>query len=463
MIDPTQIINDTQCAICQASPSDDAPNQRYFQFQGRKLFLCEQHAQAFHAGALMGQMELNARLAEHIAGVDESVTMPQLKEQVFNMVPLARRQVMEREKLLHYTHESYDRSPRDICEHLNRNVVGQEEAKRRISLAVYEHYRSMQRPTGSPLLEKQNILMLGPSGSGKTLIANTVAQVLNLPFVATDATGYSPTGFQGADVDTMIHDLMFRASGVAYTAERGVVFVDEIDKLSTHNLQGSKAEALNYATQSSLLKLIEGKKVKVPMQTMGEPQGTISVVDTTRMLFMFGGAFTGLAEQVGKLMGYTGRTISLTRRDQEDKMEASIRSYEILAEAPTDVITKALIDYGMNTELIGRIPIIVPLAPLTVDQLHTCLIDMPHSPVPRAQTLFAESGILLEFEDALLSEVVTMTTKTDTGTRALHSLIKRAINQASFDLLGGDMRGKTQHVVITKECLSNPAAYQVSR
>ena len=158
-------------------------------------------------------------------------------------------------------------------------------------------------------------------------------------------------------------------------------------------------------------------------------------------------------------MGYSGRTISLSKRNEEDRIESSIRSYNILAEASTDVIIKALIDFGMNTEFIGRIPIIVPLAPLTKEQLYKCLIDLPNSPVSRSQMLFAESGVKLEFEESMLQAVVETTAKSDTGTRALNTLVKRAVSQAAFDLLGSEPSRKIKHVVITNECIANPESY----
>jgi ATP-dependent Clp protease ATP-binding subunit ClpX len=260
----------------------------------------------------------------------------------------------------------------------------------------------------------------------------------------------------------MVHDLLYHSQGNVFEAERGVLFVDEIDKLSTYNTQGSRGESFNSAIQSTLLKLIEGKRVKCPLAPLGEPQGSIAVVETTRMLFMFGGAFYGLAEQVAKEMGWTGRSMSFIRKSNEDDMEKSIRSYEIMIKAPAEVIVKALVEHGMNAEFVGRIPILVPLAPLNKDELRLCLFDMPHSPVPRAQTLFAESEIALEFDEEFVDAVIEKTIKTDTGTRALHSFVKRAISKAAFDFLGEKIGANTgKHIVITKACLDNPAEYRI--
>jgi ATP-dependent Clp protease ATP-binding subunit ClpX len=451
MIDQ-RMLNDKQCAICKAPPSESSEDELYYNFQGKNIFLCEAHADAFHTGTLMGQMELNSKIVEHIISLGDSCSIKHLKDQLYSMIPYSRRQVLERERFFSDLYESSKMSPREIYDYLDRNVIGQEDAKKRIALAVYEHYKNIQRAADSPLIDKQNILLLGPSGSGKTLIANTVAQMLSLPFAAGDATGFSPTGFKGDDADTVIQELYVKAKGFGFSAERGIVFIDEIDKLSTFNAKADKTESLNQATQSSLLKLIEGKKVKFAYE-----QQTHSL-DTSRMLFIFGGAFTGISEQVAKLMGYSGRTMSLTRRAHEDQVEASIRSYDILMNAPTEVVAKALIDHGMSTELIGRLPIIVPLAPLTQEQLRQCLLTVPHAPTVRAQTLFAESGVLLEFEEDFISKVIEITSNSDTGTRSLRMLVKKAINQAAFDLLG-KKDGGVKHVKITADCLSNPSAY----
>jgi ATP-dependent Clp protease ATP-binding subunit ClpX len=213
-----------------------------------------------------------------------------LKEKLAEVAPLSKKFLFEKRLSIFKKV-----APQDLYDNLNQKVIGQENAKRRISLTVYEHLRNMYDYHST---EKFNVLLLGPSGSGKTLIANSISKKLEVPYVPTDATSFSPTGFQGADSENCIQELYLKAEGDVDIAQRGVVFIDEIDKLASNNT-GTRLESFNYSTQSTLLKLIEGKKVKLPSSIAGE--GGVYHVDTSKILFIFGGAFNGLEHIIGKI------------------------------------------------------------------------------------------------------------------------------------------------------------------
>jgi len=445
-------LDDKVCLICSEAANDQG---KTVVLQGKKFYLCQKHHRAFYTGLMIGQMELPSKLVNYISEMDENLTANELKEKLYTLVPNARRQV-EKNQIL----EIKEQTPRELYDALESNVIGQDLAKSQISLSVFKHVRSLKRKSNTNASDSHGILLLGPSGSGKTLIANTIAKSLKLPFVAVDATSYSPTGYQGADADTMISDLLLKANGNVALAEKGIIFIDEIDKMSTHYNQGNRGEALNIATQSSLLKLIEGKKVKVPGQLLGEPQGTFIQVDTSKILFFLGGAFPGLSEIVAKISGYSGPKIGFNQNNSNQEFEKAIRTYEILSKADTETLIQALIQYGLSTELVGRIPVIAPLAPLTKEELRMCLLELNHSPMQREIKLFAECGYLLEFDDDFIDEVVNKAYSMSTGARALNTIISKSVSKAAFELLGGMINENKGRILITKECINNPSEYK---
>jgi ATP-dependent protease Clp ATPase subunit len=288
----------------------------------------------------------------------------------------------------------------------------------------------------------------------------SVAKQLNVPFAAGDATVYSPTGFQGADVDAVIHDLFTKSNGDIDMIEQGVVFIDEIDKLASFHSHGTRTEALHTATQSSMLKLIEGKSVKLPQSLTGR-EGPPYTVDTNKILFCFGGAFNGLHEIVGKKLGYKGPKVSL-KKDEGDVFEEQIKSFEIYQQASHEIIVESLIEYGLSTELVGRIQTIVALAPLKYEELKTCLLDLRSSPIANQALLFAESGYEIIFTDEFIDQTIKRVMKTGTGTRALGSMVKKAVSQAAFDLLG-NFNDSGEQVIIDSSCLDSPSKYLLDK
>ena len=459
MSNPQQEYKESLCIVCRRSASGS--DGKYITIQGEHVFICSSDLHAFGFGRAVGQTELHSVVVQCLASIDNEATGWTLKEKLYGIVPQARRQVLESQRISLVR----ERSPREIFIELDRTVVGQREAKQRISLAIFEHVRSIKAESSKSIVpDKHNVLLLGPSGSGKTLLAHTAAKSLEMPFVSSDATGFSPTGFQGADADSVIHDLFMKSGCVINTAERGIVFLDELDKLSSYHHTGNR-EFLNNATQSALLRMIEGKDVKVPSALFGDSMRDAPVVvNTSKILFFCGGAFHGLSDVAGKLMGYTGRRMSL-RSSGNAEIEKSIANYEILASASPDTLTEALIEYGLIAELVGRIPVIVPLAPLTKEELMRCLCDLDHSPLVRAERLFLGCGYKIDMEDEAKERVVDIAHKMATGTRALGSILKKAISQAEFDLLEPMesicRTGEKGRVILTIETLDSPACYRL--
>jgi len=204
-----------------------------------------------------------------------------------------------------------------------------------------------------------------------------------------------------------------------------------------------------------LLRLIEGKKVKVPLNNMGDAVQ----ISTDKILFFFGGAFPGLVDIVAKLEGHSGKQIGFRTDEKEEQIENAKKTYDILGNASLDIMTQALVEYGLSAELVGRIPVIVPLAPLSKEQLVEYITQVGHSPILRQKSLFFESGYELDFTDEFVDAIVDKSYLMATGTRALVNAIKTSVSQAAFDLLTGPTRKKNGCITITEECLKNPAAY----
>lgn len=439
----------TQCVFCDKPATRQIQDRlEFFSHKNNQLFLCDRCFQSFSAGSIMGQFQLNSKIMNLFSEADDKAPILSLKEKLVEYVPSARNGLFSNKKS-----KSIKVSPHEFYEHLNKKIVGQDNAKKRISLAVYEHLKSLNNSQDS---EKYNILFLGPSGSGKTLIVNSIAKKLNVPYVIADATSFSPTGFQGADADTTILDLYIKSDGDVDLAQKGVVFIDEIDKLSSHN-SGTRLESFNYSTQSTLLKLIEGKRVKIPSSFFSDSSHS-SFIDTSKVLFCFGGAFNGLEHIVAKKKNITGKKIGFRQESEDNEYDVKMRVYEFYNTLSHDVLVESLIEFGMSTELIGRIQTIVPLCPLTKDELLKCLLNLDESPIRKNKLLFAESNINLEFSDDYYEAVVEKAVKTGTGARALNSIVKTSISAAAFDNLGQNHLS-TKKILVHKKCIENPGEY----
>jgi ATP-dependent Clp protease ATP-binding subunit ClpX len=411
--------------------------------------LCSACFQSYATGNKFGQMQVHQNILSMILNADDKASILSLKERIAEVAPMSKRHLFG---LNNYRLKNT--SPQELYEALEKRVIGQDLAKKRLSIAVFEHIRNILNGDHS---EKQNILFLGPSGSGKTLIVNTISSHLEVPFVSGDATSFSPTGFQGSDADSCITDLLVKANGETSLAEKGVVFIDEIDKLASNHNSATRLESFHYSTQSTLLKLIEGKKVKINPNALGEQSLFPYVVDTSRILFCFGGAFNDLEKIVAKKVGLSEGSIGF-RKSEKSTYESQIKNYEIYNNVSHDVLVESLIEYGMATEFVGRIQSIVPLVPLDKQQMLYCLLDLENSPIKKTLLLFAESNVDVEFDEKYLDAVVEKAIKSGTGTRALNSIVKSSISQAAFDHLGKLSTSK-KRILLNEKCVANPKEY----
>jgi ATP-dependent Clp protease ATP-binding subunit ClpX len=440
------------CNFCDRPATKDVLGElEIFEQRIAKIHLCDQCFKSYKTGNKFGQLQIHQNIMSLIINAEDEAPVISLKEKLAEVAPLSKKFLFEK-RLSTFKKVA----PQDLFDNLNQKVVGQENAKKRISIAVFEHMRNIVH---HKLNDKQNILFLGPSGSGKTLIVNTISNYLDVPYVSGDATSFSPTGFQGSDADSVITDLLIKANGEPGLAEKGVVFIDEIDKLASNMSAATRLESFHYSTQSTLLKLIEGKKVKVSSSALGEQGSPPIVVDTSSVLFCFGGAFNGLEKIVAKKLGLTEGTIGFRNTKTAD-YDSQIKNYEIYNQASHEILSESLIEYGMSTEFVGRIQSIVPLVPLSKEQMLYCLLQLEDSPIIRNQIMFAESNVKLEFDESYYDEVVEKAIKSGTGTRALNSIVKASISAAAFELLGLN-HPEPKKVFIGKECVSNPDAFVV--
>ncbi len=438
------------CNFCSRPATKDVLGEiEIFANRLVKMHLCDACYKSYLTGNKFGQLQIHQNVISLISSCDNEASVLDLKMKLAEIAPLSKKFLFtsDSKKFKHV-------NPKDLYENLNKKVVGQDIAKKRISLAVFEHMRNIHNSVGN---DKQNILFLGPSGSGKTLIVNTISKYLDVPFVSGDATSFSPTGFQGSDADSVISELYMKSSGEVGLAEKGVVFIDEIDKLASAHNTATRLESFHYSTQSTLLKLIEGKKVKINPNLVGEQSGPPIMVDTSKILFCFGGAFNGLEQIVAKKLGLQESKIGFRKQDVSD-YDTQVKNYEIYNQASHEILSESLIEYGMSTEFIGRIQSIVPLIPLNREQMMYCLTDLDDSPVKKNQLLFAESNVILDFDDDFLDEVINKAIKTGTGTRALNSIVKMSLSSAAFDYLGLNNTEKVK-IKVTKETVIEPSKY----
>jgi len=365
----------------------------------------------------------------------------------------------------------FNLSPREIVAKLDEYVIGQERAKRDVAVGLYDHHRIHQGDlehlaAGTKAeveLEKANIILVGPSGSGKTLLAKTLARSLGVPFASADATSLSPTGYTGNDVESILTAAYIDAGEDLDWAGRAVIFIDEIDKIARKSQANPSItrDVSGESVQHALLKLVEGTMAQLPLGASGRkhPDAPPEYIDTSKILFIGGGAFEGFPEIVAKKMKRnTERTMGLRANPLAVSGDPQ-RDYEILAEAPTEVLIESLIEYGFVPEFAGRFPIVVPLAPLTKDQMRLALTEPKNSVVKQQIELFRRDGILLEFTEEALDAIVSKAVTMKTGVRSLRSLIKSMTSQARYDLAGDP---KISKVEIGPETLDDPSLYHAT-
>jgi ATP-dependent Clp protease ATP-binding subunit ClpX len=311
--------------------------------------------------------------------------------------------------------------PKAITEYLNQYVVGQSEAKIVLAVAIANHYKRISNP--SKELQKANILMIGPTGTGKTLLARTVAQYLDVPFVIADATCLTEAGYVGDDVESMITRLYTAADGDVERCQRGIVFLDEIDKIARRSESSTVSRDVSgEGVQQALLKLVEGTKCKIPAHGTKKTNNTETVeIDTTNILFIAGGAFVGI-DQI------------LQKRVQGTAMGFGANLGNKLGLDLEPVTPDDLVKYGMIPEFVGRFSSYVNLHNLSKEQLISILTQVKGNFVGQYKWLFDQDSVGLEFDTESLDLIAERTLKTRTGARGLHSELERVLLPHMFDL-----------------------------